>query len=288
MTRLRLAIVGFGRLGLACAHAARDAVDIALAGVVRRPTSAARLPAPFTAVRVAPHLRDLGPVDAALLCVPPAVAASAAREILQLRVALVECAIVEGSAAEAHYEAIGSAARNHGTAAVVGAGWNPGLLPLLQNAFEVLIPRGLTYLTNRPGVSLRHTEAVRNIEGVRDAVTTEYRDAEGRLTRYVYAELAKGVDPARIQAQLDADPLFAGTHSLLFPVESVAALEEEGHGILLERRGTAHSGAHQNLLLEARFEAASFAARIMLDAAHRLPRLNPGAHRYSLWAGEVP
>jgi diaminopimelate dehydrogenase len=119
-------------------------------------------------------------------------------------------------------------------------------------------------------------------------VTTEYRDAEGRLTRYVYAELAKGVDPARIQAQLDADPLFAGTHSLLFPVESVAALEEEGHGILLERRGTAHSGAHQNLLLEARFEAASFAARIMLDAAHRLPRLNPGAHRYSLWAGEVP
>jgi diaminopimelate dehydrogenase len=52
--------------------------------------------------------------------------------------------------------------------------------------------------------------------------------------------------------------------------------------VLLERRGTARSGAHQNLLLEARFHVPTFAARVMLDAARRLPYLRPGAHRYSI------
>jgi diaminopimelate dehydrogenase len=282
MVRQRLVIVGFGRLGLACAHAASEDADVELAGVVRRPTSARRLPAPFSAISVAAHVRDLARVDAALLCVPPPVASSIACEILQMRVPLVECAIFDGAAAQAHYAAIAGAARSHRVPALVEAGWNPGILPLLQHAFAVLVPDGQTSITTRPGVSLHHSEAVRNVEGVRDALATEYRDAEGRLTRYVYAELAKGVDPARVQARLDADPLFAGARSLLFPVENVALLQEEGHGVLVERRGTAHSGAHQNILFEARFEATSFAARVMLDAARRLPQLKPGAHRYAL------
>ena len=286
MVRQRLAIIGFGRLGLACAHAARDAADVELAGVVRRPSSPGRLPAPFSAIASVTHVRDLGRIDAALLCVPPPVASSTACELLQLHVPLVECAVLEGSSARAHYESIDGASRNHRVAACTGAGWNPGILPLLQHAFEVLVPRGVTSVTARPGVSLHHTEALRGIEGVRDAVITECRDAEEHVTRYVYAELAKGADPARVQARLDADPLFAGTKSLLFPVESVASLQEEGQGILLERRGTACSGSHQNILLEARFETAGFAARIMLDAARRLPRLKPGAHRYSLEASE--
>ena len=69
MARQRLAIVGFGRLGRACAEAVRETADLELVGVVRRAGSASRLPAPLEHVAVATHLRDLGRVDAALLCV---------------------------------------------------------------------------------------------------------------------------------------------------------------------------------------------------------------------------
>jgi len=147
------------------------------------------------------------------------------------------------------------------------------------------VPRGHTAVTARPGVSLHHTEAAANIPGVEDALATETRDAEGRVTRYIYAQLEQGVDPARVRTALEADPLFASEQTLLFPVESLAALAEEGHGILLERCGTAESGAHQNILLEARFDVPTFAARVMVEAARRLPALKPGAHRYSLWSG---
>jgi diaminopimelate dehydrogenase len=285
MARLRLAVLGFGRLGRACAHAVQDVAELELAGVVRRPGAPAQLPAPFQQVRVATHLRDLGRADGALLCVSSDAAGAVAHDALQMRVSLVECAILEGSALEAHYGAIARAAAHHRVPAVVGAGWNPGMLPLLRRAFEVLVPRGHTAVTARPGVSLHHTEAAANIPGVEDALATEYRDPEGRVTRYVYAQLGKGADPARVRAALEADLLFAGERTLLFPIESVAALAEEGHGILLERRGTAQSGAHQNILLEARFDVPTFAARVMVDAARRLPALKPGAHRYSLWSG---
>jgi diaminopimelate dehydrogenase len=285
MTRRRLAIVGFGRLGGACAHAARERDDVELAGVVRRSGSAAKLPAPLAGIPVVNHLRDLDRVDAALLCVPATETAAAAREILQFRVPIVECAIVEGAPACVHEQAIAAAARLHRVAAVVGAGWDPGAFTLLRRAFELLVPHGVTSITDRPGVLLHHTEAARNVEGVIDALTTEYRDAPGQVTRYVYAELAAGADPARVQAALDADPLFAGERTLLFPVASVARIEEDGHGVLLERRGTARAGVHENILFEARFAVPDFAARVMLDAAARLPYMKPGIHRYALWAG---
>lgn len=281
MTRRRaIAIVGLGRLGAACLEAIRETPDLAVAGVVRRPESG---PAPHGVPTVG-HVRDLGRIDAALVCVPATLAAAVARELLQARIPIVECAILEDRPLEAHYTAIGDAARHHRAAAVLGAGWNPGVLPLLRHAFEMLIPDGHTAVSDRPGVSLHHAEAVRGVRGVRDALVAEQRDAEGRLKRYVYAELAKGVDPTSVHASLAADPLFAGEETLLFPVESVAALEAEGRGVLIERRGTGRQGAHQNLLLEARFDLYSFAARVMVDGVLRLERLGPGAHRYSLWA----
>jgi diaminopimelate dehydrogenase len=202
--------VEYGRLGGARAEAIRETADLELAGVVRRAGSAPRFPAPLEHVAVATHLRDLGRVDAALLCVPPAVATDAARGILQLRMPLVECAMLDSPAREAHYKAIGDAAHNHRIAAIVGAGWDPGMLPLLCQAFDLLIPSGGTVITARPGVSLHHTEAARNTPGIRGALATEYRGADGRLTRYVYAELANGADAAAVRAALPADPLFAG------------------------------------------------------------------------------
>lgn len=280
MTRRRVAIVGLGRLGAACLDAIRQVPDLDLAGVVRRPESGA---APH-GVRTAAHVRDLGRVDAALVCVPAMRVADFARELLQARIAVVECAVLEDRALDEHYAAIGELAQRHRTPAVVGAGWNPGMLPLLRRAFEVLVPEGHTSITDRPGANLHHTEAVRRVRGVRDALVTEQPNAEGRMKRYVYAELAKGTDPVEVQAALTADPLFAGEETLLFPVESVSALEAEGRGVLLERRGTARSGAHQNLLLEARFDVPTFAARVMVDTVRRLGQLRPGAHRYSLWA----
>lgn len=273
-------IVGFGRLGIACAEAAREVDDVCVVGVVRRAERVReKLSRPFEQLATASHVGELPPPDAALVCVPTDAALGVALELLQRRVPIVECASLRDDAFERHREEIDRVARHHRVAACVGAGWSPGVLDRLASTFALLIPRGSTAIEPRPGASLHHTAAAASAKGVKDALAAETRTADG-VRRYVYVELERGARFADVERALRADPLFAGEDTQVFEVDSIAALEESGHGVLLERRGGSGAGAHDTLLLEARFDPARFTARLMIDGARRLAGQAPGARVY--------
>jgi diaminopimelate dehydrogenase len=278
--RRRVAVVGFGQLGQRCVEVLKDTPELELAGVVRRPESAGRLASPWDDVSVARHVSELGNVDAALVCVPTQLVRGVAEEILQRRVPIVECARLEGRALAEHHRALDTHARNHRVAAIVGAGWDPGALPLLQRVFALLIPEGQTAASNRPGVSLHHTAVAEGIAGVKGALATEYRGADGRLMHYIYVELEKHAGLEQVQAAIAAEPEFLGEQLTVLPVASLAALEETGHGTVLERRGSARTGPHPTLLLEARFEVHAFAARVMVNALNQIGANQSGATTY--------
>lgn len=283
MSKLPVAVIGAGRLGLACAEGLIDETELGLAGVVRRPGSQAPLPGRLQRFPVASHVRELEGVRAALVCVPADAVLGVARELLQARIPVVECAAFEGQALAAHHAALHEAADNHRVAAVVGAGWDPGVLPLLRGAFEMLIPRGHTALHRHPGLHLHHSAAVAAVRGVKGALAGDYRGDQGELQHYVYVELERGAELAQVQAAITADPLFAGDATQVFEVGHLSELEDgNALGVVLERRGSAAHGPHQSLLLEARFDANTFSARVMLDAARKLPGLRRGAHRYAV------
>jgi diaminopimelate dehydrogenase len=256
-----------------------DAPGLALRAIVRRRKSLG-LSLPESVPR-APSIceaGDLREVDAALLCVPRECMLDAVRGLLSRGIPVVECSQAHAQAFRDHVAAIHHEAQRHRCAAVVGAGWDPGALPLLRGWLALLAPKGRTQAHARPAASLHHTLAARDVAGVRDALCTELRTRDGRLQRYVYVELEPGVDPERASAALRADPLFVDEETLVFPVASVAALEDEGHGLVLERWGGAGAGEHQRFLLEARFDPTTLAAQVMVAAARAVPGLPPGAH----------
>jgi diaminopimelate dehydrogenase len=278
-------VIGFGRLGRACAEAIVSTEDFRLAGLIRRAGNLGEtLPAMFENVPVKTGIEELDVVDAALLCLPAQLVTTTVHDLLQHRVPIVECAMIHGEAFRAHKERLHRLAQRHHVAAVLGAGWDPGALSLFRGLFALLVPKGHTDTTDRPGISLHHTLSARAVAGVRDALCTELRSTDGKLQRYVYVELAPGADSDRVANAIRGEPLFLDEETLVFPVESVSALEEEGRGVLLERRGTAGRTGHQMLLLEARFDVPSLAAEVMIAAARALPNLPPGARTLS----EVP
>lgn len=280
---LQVAVVGLGRLGNACAQALLDDTGLALAGVVRRPASPKTLPGRLQRWPAVTHVRDLPAVDLALVCVPATAVAGVARELLQARVPLVECAQLDRRLLQAHYEELHSFALHHRATAIVGAGLDPGVWPIFTRAFELLIPRGQTRTLPHPGVRLHHSAALAHLPGIEDALAGEWHGPDGALQRYVYLQLARGADASQVRAAIAADPLYAGETTQVFVVDSLAEVEAEaGEGLVLERLSTAAAGAHASLLLEARFDLHAFAARVMLDAARQLPALHHGAHRYTL------
>lgn len=283
MAKLQVAVIGLGRLGRACADALLDEDELALAGVVRRPGASGAMSGRLQRYPVVTHVRDLPAVDAALVCVPADAVLGVARELLQAHIPVVECASLEGQALKSHHAALGEAATHHRLAAVVGAGWEPGILPLLRRTFETLIPRGHTQAHRHPSLNLHHTAALKAVAGVKGALVGEFHGENHAMQHYVYVELEPGADLGRVEAAVLADPLFAGEVTQVFPVDRLSDLEgEDGLGIVLERRGYADHGPHQSLLLEARFDITAFSARVMLDAARSLALLPRGAHPYAI------
>lgn len=276
---LRLAVVGVGRLGTACARAALASPGLSLAALVRRPASlSGALPAGIPPATPVCEAGALGDVDAALVCVPHEAVLDTARQLLSRSIPVVECAKLHGLAFREHHEAIHKEALRQRRAAVVGAGFDPGALPLLRGWLALLVPKGRTEVRLHAAASLHHTLAARNVGGVRDALCAERRASDGRLRRYVYVELEPGADADRVGALLRGDPLFLGEETEVVPVDSLAALEEEGEGVVLERWGAAGATGHQRLLVEARCDPVALAAQVMLAAARALPFLAPGAH----------
>ncbi len=285
MKPLRLAVVGFGRVGEVCAELISQSHDLSLAAIVRRAVSAAgKLPELLRSVPVTTHIGQAGNVDAALLCVPTNVVEEVAGQILQHGIPIVDCVMLHGEALYTHKHAIHRVALHHRAAAVVGAGWDPGALSVFRSWLALLTPGGMTETRRHTGISLRHTTMARNVTGVKDALCAEVRAPDGRLQRYVYVELEKKADADSITQAIRADPLFLGEHTQVFPVESLAELEEEGRGVVLDRRGPSGRFGHQHVLLEARCDDSVLTAQVMLAAARALPQLKPGSYVLS----EVP
>lgn len=282
---LRLAVVGVGRVGQACAELIALSHDLTVAAFVRRPVSGAEgLPDHLRHIPLLTHVGQVREVDGALICVPTNAVMEAASQILQHGIPVVDCVTLHGDAFHAHKEVIHKLALHHKSPAIVGAGWDPGALSVLRSWLALLTPGGVTETTHRPGVTLRHTAMAKSVKGVKDALCTEVRAADGRLQRYVYVELEKGANADLVAQAIRADPLFPGEETQVFPLESLASLEQEGRGVVLDRRSSSQRLGRQHFVLEGRFEEAVATAEVMLAAARALPDLEPGA--YSL--ADVP
>jgi hypothetical protein len=109
----------------------------------------------------------------------------------------------------------------------------------------------------------------------------QVREVSREQQRYLYVELDEDAEFGRVEAALRSDPLFLGEETLVFRVDDVSALEDEGQGVLLKRYGTAARTAHQMLLFEARVSELALSAQCMAAAAHALPGLKASA--YSLF-----
>lgn len=274
MKKPQIAVIGLGRLGRRCAELLLDDPTLTLAGVVRR------TPAPLDWLGDLPvvgHFTELKQVDAALLCVPADSIQGQARELLQHRIPLVECARLHGDAFIAHHEEMQRMAHLYRATAIVGAGSDPGILSLFRSQFALLLPHGHTRSSLHAGTSLHHSLAAEGIAGVRKALALEQKSQDGTLQRYVYVELEPGADAAAVEQAIRRDPLYLDEETLVFPVDSVAELEAE-RGLLLERHAASSNSSHAALLLEARFDEIELAARMMLAGARALPLLQHGAH----------
>jgi len=68
-----------------------------------------------------------------------------------------------------HFEAVDASAKENNTTALISVGWDPGMFSLNRLYGNVILPEGKDYTFWGKGVSQGHSDAIRRVEGVKDA-----------------------------------------------------------------------------------------------------------------------
>ena len=170
MEQLRIGILGFGNLGRGAAAAVSQSPDMALAGIfTRRPPEQVAAEAGGMPVCPAALLEEGGPPgDVLPLCGGSAGDLPRQNPRYAGRFHVVDSFDTHARAPE-HFAAVDAAARRGGRAAVICAGWDPGLFSVLRALALAALPRGESHTFWGEGVSQGHSEAVRRLPGVLDA-----------------------------------------------------------------------------------------------------------------------
>ena len=168
--KIRVGIVGYGNWGRGVECALRQTEDMELAAVFTRrapeSVSVKTEGVPVCTTEELPQWK--GKLDVLILC-----GGSATDLPVQTPKYAADFSVVDSFDTHAripeHFAAVDHAARNAGTVGVISVGWDPGMFSLNRLYASCILPCGKDYTFWGKGVSQGHSDAVRRVEGVKDA-----------------------------------------------------------------------------------------------------------------------
>ena len=274
---IRVAVVGYGNIGMYAVRAIQAAPDLKLAGGVRR-QARDKQPPELAETLVVGDITELEAVDVALLCAPTRAVPEMAAKLVSLGINTVDSFDIHGDKLVNYRADLGELARKHGVVSVIAAGWDPGSDSMIRAMLEMMTPSGLTFTNFGPGMSMGHSVAVKALPGVRDALSMTIPAGSGLHRRLVYVELDSGIDLGKIAGLIKADPYFVKDETHVYQVESISRLKDVGHGVLIERSGSSGNTANQNFKWEMRINNPALTSQVMVAAARASTKQKPGSY----------
>ena len=273
MSKIQVAIVGYGNIGSFCAQAVQAAPDMDLVGIICPEAKTLSL----TGIKVVEQLEDLGnaKIDVAILCVPSRLVTKVAPKYLELGINTVDPYDVHGvwdtlQEMDAH-------ARKGNACAIISAGWDPGSDSIVRGLMLACVPRGITHTKFGPGMSMGHTVAAKAVPGVANALSMTIPLGEGIHRRMVYVQLKEGADFKQVEAAIKADAYFVHDETHVFQVDDVAQLMDRGHSVLLTRKGVSGTTDNQNMSFSMNINNPALTSQIMVSCARAATKQGPGA-----------
>ena len=276
MKKIRAAVVGYGNIGKFAVEALEAAEDFEIAGIVRR-NGAENKPAELAQYDVVKDITELKDVDVAILATPTRSCEEYAEKILPLGINTVDSFDIHTSIAQ-YRQNLMKICKEHGSVAVIAAGWDPGSDSVVRTLMESLAPKGLSYTNFGPGMSMGHSVCVRSKAGVKDALSLTVPKGEGIHRRMVYVELEDGASLEDVTKAIKEDPYFASDETYVMQVESVDAVKDMGHGVNLVRKGVSGKTQNQSFEFDMSINNPALTGQVLVNVARASMRQQPGCY----------
>lgn len=246
--RTRIGIFGYGNLGRGVECAIRQNPDMELAAVFTRrdPKDLAIRTEGVPVYAAADAARLADRIDVMILCGGSATDLPEQTPELAALFNVVDSFDTHAKI-PAHFAAVDRAAAEAGKVAVISAGWDPGMFSLNRLYAGAILPDGSDYTFWGKGVSQGHSDAIRRIDGVRDAkqytipvpaaleaVRSGTRPAlstREKHTRECFVVAEEGADLARIEREIKTMPNYFADYDTTVHFISIEELRRDHSGI---------------------------------------------------------
>lgn len=284
MKKINIAIVGYGNVGKGAIDAVRESKDMELVGIVEIPQCLEKVKQAEPDLPVVTDPSELSKTDVAIIAVGSRIVPKVAPIYLEMGINTVDAYDIHGDSMVSLRENLGDIAKQNNSVAVIASGWDPGTDSVVRALFEIVAPSGITNVNFGPGMSMGHTVVVKDIKGVKDALSMTVPKGAGLHKRMVYVELEDGVSFKKISEKIKTDPYFVNDETHVFCVDDVKTLIDVGHGVNMDRKGVAGKTHNQKLNFSMSITNPAVTGQVLVSAARASMRQKPGC--YSLL--EIP
>lgn len=294
---MKVAIYGYGNLGKGVECAVKNSADAELFGIfTRRDPKSVKTLTGAKVFRDAEILNFKNEIDVLIIC------AGSATDLPKMTPDLAKNFNVVDSFdthknIPTHFENTNQSAVNGGKTALISAGWDPGMFSLSRLYANAVLPNGSDYTFWGRGVSQGHSDAIRRIDGVRDArqytvpveeAVQKVRNGENpdlttreKHTRVCYVVAQDGADLDRIENEIKTMPNYFADYDTTVHFISQEELNRDHsslpHGGTVIRCGKTGLNSENTHIIEYSLKLDSnpeFTASVLLACARAVVKMN--------------
>lgn len=297
MSKIRIGIVGYGNIGRGVEQAIKRNEDMELAAVFTRRDPASVKVATEGAKVV--HMDDMlsmkGDVDVMVLCGGSATDLPVMGPEIAANFNTIDSFDTHAKIPE-YFANVDKAAKEGNNISIISVGWDPGMFSLNRLYAESILVQGSTYTFWGKGVSQGHSDAIRRIPGVKNAIqyTVPVDEAVDQVrsgsepklttrdkhTRECYVVAQEGANKAEIENAIKTMPNYFDEYNTTVHFISEEELKREHskmpHGGFVIRTGeTGEEGNKHVIEYSLKLDSnPEFTASVLIAYARAAYRLN--------------
>ena len=222
MKSIKVGIVGYGNLGRGVQFAAAQNPDIEVVGVfTRRDPQSVKTVLPVLVESLDNIEKYQDKIDVLALCLGSATDLPGLGPRLAEKFCTVDTFDNHAKIPE-YLKKMQEVSQKHNTVSAISVGWDPGVFSLTRGLFGAIAPNGKHYTFWGKGVSQGHSDALRRIEGVKNAIqytipktsaleevrkgTRPNFTAREMHARECFVVLKEGADPKQVEEKIKTMP----------------------------------------------------------------------------------
>ncbi len=310
MNKIRIGILGYGNIGRGVEQAVMQSPDMELKAIVtrRNPGEIKNIAEGVRIVNTADIEKYKDEIDVLILC---GGSATDLPEQGPEYAAMFNCVDSFDTHARIpeYFESVDKAARASGKTAAISIGWDPGLFSMNRMLAEAVLPTGETYTFWGKGVSQGHSDAIRRVEGVKNAIqyTIPIEEAVNRIRngevpdlttrdkhlRECFVVAEEGADKAKIEDNIKNMPNYFADYNTIVHFISEEELRKNHsrmpHGGFVIRSGK--TGLDNKHIIEFSLKLDSnpeFTGSVMVAYARAVARLNAEGRTGAMTVFDIP